>query len=121
MIKKIGDWTFYELLNVERTASRQEIREAYMAALETYKPGSLASYSLVTREEREKILSRIEDAYRTLSDPVRKKDYDLALLSHTVDHSPRAPFRQSFQKLEIEEAETKKSFWARILKLFKKS
>jgi DnaJ-class molecular chaperone len=121
MIKKIDDWNFYELLNVERTASREEIREAYMAAVETYKPGSLASYSLVDGAEREQILARIEDAYRTLSDPVRKKNYDLALLSHTLDHSPKAPFRQSFQKLEIEEAETKKSFWDRILGLFRKN
>ncbi len=118
MIKKIEDWNYYELLNVERTASREEIREAYLAAVETYRPGSMASYSLLTKEERERILQRIEEAYRVLSDPVQKKTFDLALLTHSMEHSPKAPFRQSFSKLEIEEASPKRGILSRILRLF---
>jgi DnaJ-class molecular chaperone len=119
MIKKIEDWTLYELLNVARTASRDEIRQAYLAAKETYMPGSLAAYSLVTEEERAFILGRIEEAFRTLSDQVKRKNYDLALLSDSLDRPPKVPFRQTTEKLEIEEAATRRrGFLSRLSRLF---
>ena len=118
MIKKIEDWNHYELLDVTRTASRDEIRRAYLAAKETYKPGSLAAYSLVTEEERSTILGRIEEAYRTLSDPVKRKEYDLALLSDSLDRPPKVPFRQTTEKLEIEEATPRTGLLARLSRFF---
>ncbi|MCK7476415.1 MAG: hypothetical protein M0C28_01635 [Candidatus Moduliflexus flocculans] len=41
MLKKIEDWNYYELLSVERTASQDEVWEAYQAAL-GHLPGRLA-------------------------------------------------------------------------------
>ncbi len=117
MIKRIEDWSYYELLNVERTASQEEIRKAYHAAVDTYSPGSLAIYNLVREEERVRILERIEEAYGILRDPALKKSYDIALLSHSPDFSPKVPFRQSVQKIEIEEVPHRKGFLVRILKL----
>jgi curved DNA-binding protein CbpA len=118
MIKRIEDWTYYELLNVERTASDEEIKEGYQAALATYHPGSLASYSLVTDDERRLIVGRIEEAYATLRDPDRKKVYDLSLLKRSFYYSPKAPFRKSVGKLEIEEAEKKRGFGEKVRRLF---
>jgi DnaJ-class molecular chaperone len=118
MIKKIEDWNLYELLNVSRTASRDEIRQAYLNAKETYKPGSLAAYSLVTEDERALILERIEEAHRILGDPVKRKDYDLALLSDSLDRPPKVPFRQTTEKLEIEEAGHRPGFFERLSRLF---
>jgi DnaJ-class molecular chaperone len=118
MIKRIDDWNYYELLNVERTASKEEIWEAYQAALETYRPGSLASYSLVTEEERSLIMERIEEAYRTLREPEKKRDYDMALLRRSFYYSPKASFRKSLGKVEIEEIAPKRSFWRRIRGFF---
>jgi len=120
MIKKIEDWNYYELLNVERTASREEIREAYQAALSTYHPGSLAAYSLVTEEERRLIVERIEEAYETLRDPEKKKAYDLALLKRSFYYSPKAPFRKSVGKVEIEEAAQKRGFRDKVRRLFRR-
>ena len=120
MIKRIEDWNYYELLNVERTSSQEEIWDAYQKALSTYHPGSLASYSLVTEEERAVIMGRIQEAYQTLRDPDRKKAYDLALLKHSVYVPPKAPFRKSVGKLEIEEANPRRGFWARFRRLFRR-
>ncbi|MEN6310647.1 MAG: DnaJ domain-containing protein [Acidobacteriota bacterium] len=118
MIKRVEDWNYYELLNVERTASREEIWEAYQRALSTYNPDSLATYSLVTEEERVLIMERIQEAYRTLRDPAKKKDYDLALLKHSVYVPPKAPFRKSVGKVEIEEAGRKPGFGEKLRRLF---
>jgi len=118
MIKKIEDWTHYELLSVARTASRDEIRQAYLAARETYKPGSLAAYSLVTEDERAQILARIEEAFRTLSDPLTRKNYDLGLLSNSLDRPPKVPFRQSTERIEIEEAARHPGLFARLVRRF---
>jgi DnaJ-class molecular chaperone len=118
MIKKIEDWNYYELLSVERTASQDEIWEAYQAALTTYQPGSLAVYSLVNEEERTLILERIQEAFQTLRDPKTRKDYDLALLRHAPYYAPKAAFRKSIGKMEIEAAPARKSRWAWLKRIF---
>ena len=121
MLKKIEDWNYYELLSVERTASPDEIWEGYQAALSTYKDGSLALYGLVSEAERGAILARVQEAFQTLRDPDKRKDYDLALLRHAPYIAPKAPFRKSVGKLEIEEAPPRKTLWARLKRLVVKS
>ena len=114
MIRKIEDWNYYELLDVERTASPQEIWEAYQAALTTYQPDSLAAYGLVTEEESALIMKRIQEAYQTLRDPESRREYDLALLERSPYVPPKASFRKSVTKVEIEEAGPRPGLWARI-------
>jgi curved DNA-binding protein CbpA len=121
MLKKIEDWNYYELLSVERTASPDEIWEGYQAALATYRGGSLALYGLVLESERDAVLGRIQEAFQTLRDPDKRKEYDLALLRRAPYFPPRAAFRKSVGKLEIEEAPARKTLWARIKRLFVKS
>lgn len=117
MLKKIEDWNYYELLSVERTASPDEIWEAYQTALATYKDGSLALYGLVSEAERGAVLERVQEAFQTLRDPDKRKEYDMALLRHAPYFPPKAPFRRSAGRLEIEEAPPKKSLWARLKRL----
>ncbi len=118
MIKKIEDWNYYELLDVERTASPEEIWQAYQAALSAYHPGSLASYGLVTDEESDQVMSRIQEAYQTLRDPAMRNAYDLALLQHAPYVPPKAPFRKSVGKVEIEEAPPRRTLKEKILRIF---
>jgi curved DNA-binding protein CbpA len=118
MLKKIEDWNYYELLSVERTASQDEVWEGYQAALATYKDGSIALYGLVSEAERELVLSRVQEAFQTLRDPDKRKEYDLALLRHAPYFPPQAAFRKSIDRIEIEEAPPRRSLWARIKKLF---
>jgi curved DNA-binding protein CbpA len=121
MLKRIEDWNYYELLSVERTASQDEIWAGYQAALATYRDGSLALYGLVSEAERGLILGRIQEAFQTLRDPARRKEYDLALLRRAPYVPPKAAFRKSVGKLEIEEAPPRKTIWARIRRLFVKN
>ncbi len=114
MLKRIEDWNYYELLSVERTASQDEIWEAYQAALATYRDGSLALYGLVQAAERELILERVQEAFQTLRDQGRRREYDLALLRHAPYFPPKAPFRRTAGRLEIEEAPPTRTFWARL-------
>jgi len=121
MLKRIEDWNYYELLSVERTASQDEIWEAYQAALSTYQNGSPALYGLVSEDERGLVLERIQEAFQTLRDPDKRKEYDLALLRHAPYVPPKAPFRRSAGKLMIEEAPPRKGLWARLKRLFVKN
>ena len=118
MLKKIEDWNYYELLTVERTASQDEIWEAYQAALSTYQDGSPALYGLVGEDERSLILERVQEAFQTLRDPEKRKDYDLALLRHAPYVAPKAPFRKSVGRVEIEDMPVKKTIWAWIRRFF---
>jgi curved DNA-binding protein CbpA len=114
MLKRIEDWNYYELLSVERTASQDEIWEAYQAALATYREDSLALYGLVREAEREIVLERVQEAFQTLRDQAKRREYDLALLRHAPYFPPKAPFRRTAGRLEIEEAPPKLSLWARL-------
>jgi curved DNA-binding protein CbpA len=121
MLKRIEDWNYYELLSVERTASQDEIWQAYQAALATYRDGSLAVYGLVAEAEREFILERIQEAFQTLRDAKKRTAYDLALLRHAPYFPPKVPFRKSVGKLEIEDAPPKKTPWARLMRIFSRN
>ena len=121
MLKKIEDWNYYELISVERTASQDEIWDAYQAALATYRDGSLALYGLVTEAERGLVLERIQEAFQTLRDPDKRSEYDLALLRHAPYFPPKAAFRKSVGKLEIEDAPARKTRWAQIKRFFVKN
>ena len=121
MLKRIEDWNYYELLSVERTASQDEIWAAFQASLATYRDGSLALYGLVTEDERALVLERVQEAFQTLRDPEKRKDYDLALLRHTPYVPQKAPFRRSVGKVEIEDVAPTKGLWARVKWLFSRN
>ena len=121
MLKRIEDWNYYELLSVERTASQDEIWEAYQAALATYRGGSLALYGLVGESERGQVLERVQEAFQVLRDPSQRRDYDQALLRQAPYFPPKASFRKSVGRLEIEDAPVRKTLWARLKRLFAKN
>jgi curved DNA-binding protein CbpA len=121
MLKRIEDWNYYELLSVERTASQDEIWEAYQAALATYRDGSLALYGLVGESERGQVLERVQEAFQVLRDPDQRRDYNQALLRQAPYFPPKASFRKSVGRLEIEDAPVRKTLWARLKRLFAKN
>lgn len=67
---------YYDVLDIRPNASPAEVREAYYRAKSAFNKDSAALYSLVAPDEREEILSRIEEAYDVLSNDDRRKNYD---------------------------------------------
>jgi DnaJ-class molecular chaperone len=108
--KKIEDMDFYEILGLNRDAAPEDIAEACRTASSAYAPGALASYGLVTDEERAFMLDRIERARRTLMDPESRAAYDEDD-SRGLSPSPhKAVFRKTIQPLEIQDVRPKKRF-----------
>ena len=77
----------YEVLNVERTASAAEIKTAYRKLVRQVHPdqgGNAALFRLV------------QEAWNTLSDPVKRASYDRLLAGQSTNHQrapPRTPAR----------------------------
>jgi len=76
MSKSFAAMNYYEMLDIKPEATAFEIRHAFNAAQQLYQPGSLASYSLFSGDERREILSLIEKAFSTLINCETRKDYD---------------------------------------------
>ena len=79
-MKKFEDLSYYEILEIPVEASSYEIREAYKEALSIYTEDSLTTYSLFADDERDKILEKVEEAFLTLIDEVKRADYDRMLV-----------------------------------------
>lgn len=79
--------TYYEILELTPDASPQDIRAAYLRAKAAYKKDSPALYSLITPDETEELLRKIEEAYQVLSSPERRKEYDRHFGVLTVEYA----------------------------------
>lgn len=66
----------YEVLSLAPSASPAEIEKAYRKARALYGEDSVAIYSLYSTEEREAMLRQVIEAYETLKDTEKKKQYD---------------------------------------------
>jgi len=115
LIKKTEEMDLYEILNVKKSASQQEIESTYNFEKLSYHRDSLAHYTLLSEEERQLHLRRIEEAFNILGNPKKRKIYDSKMLNYSKTHQETAYFRRSIQKLLIEDAE-KPSF---LLKIFR--
>ncbi|GAD96351.1 DnaJ chaperone (Caj1), putative [Paecilomyces variotii No. 5] len=66
---------YYKVLGVEPTASQQQIRDAYKRASLKHHPDRVPADS-PERPARTRKFQEINDAYYTLSDPKRRREYD---------------------------------------------
>ena len=83
-MRKLNDLNFYELLEVAFDVSPFEIHHAYKELFQLYHEDSLASYSFFSREEREQILAKLNEAYSTLMDEKKRSRYDQLLIESGV-------------------------------------
>jgi len=67
---------YYEVLEVEPSATQQEIRQSYLRLKIAYGKDSLALYSLIEDSEKNDFLSKLEIAYQILSDENKRRIYD---------------------------------------------
>jgi hypothetical protein len=80
---------YYKVLEVSTTATQQQIREAYKKAALKHHPDRVPSDS-PERTARTKKFQQINDAYYTLSDPTRRRDFDAARSFHSFPESNSA-------------------------------
>jgi flagellar biosynthesis protein FlhG len=78
-MKPLSEQDHYEILEIPRSASPQEIERAFRLATETYSEGSLAGYSVFGEGEVNALRERAETAFRALSDPDARMAYDASL------------------------------------------
>jgi len=75
-MKGIDELDHYELLEVPRTATAAQLERAYRVAQQTYSDGSLALYSVFESLDAATIRTRLDEAYRVLSDEETRATYD---------------------------------------------
>lgn len=68
----------YDTLELTPDATPQEIRSAYLRLKSAYNKENIAHYTLFSREETDLMLQRVEEAYLVLSNPEKRKTYDLS-------------------------------------------
>jgi curved DNA-binding protein CbpA len=83
-MKRLSEQNFYDILGIESDASSSEVNRAYKENHQLYGEDSLVSYSLFSREEREEILAKVNEAYSTLIDEKKRSRYDQALVESGV-------------------------------------
>ena len=79
-MKRLTEQDFYTLLGISPKASFDEVRSAYDEAVSIYSSDSVATYTLFTEKEREQILSRLLDAYKTLTNTQLRREYNYSLI-----------------------------------------
>jgi flagellar biosynthesis protein FlhG len=70
--------TLYDVLGVGRSSIDEEVRRAYKRVRDMYAPGSLSTSSLLGEALLASERTRLDEAYDTLLDPLRRRAYDLS-------------------------------------------
>ena len=70
--------TYYEILDVPRAATPEQIKTAYRILVQLHHPDRLQQANAQVRHYAEERLKKINEAYAVLSDPTRRRRYDAA-------------------------------------------
>jgi DnaJ family protein C protein 11 len=70
-----GQFEYYSLLNVPRTATQEQIKKAYKALATVFHPDKHASDDL--RDKAQEAFAKLQEAYAVLSDPQQRDIYDV--------------------------------------------
>lgn len=85
--------TLYDVLGVPRGASDEEVRRAYKRQRELFTFDSLPLVSLLNEAQVGAELGRIQEAYDTILDPVRRRAYNLSTFPETDQEEAPRPSR----------------------------
>ncbi len=90
---------YYQILQIPANARADEIKHAYRDALAIYEAESVATYSLFSEEQRERLLQAIETAFDTLINEDKRTAYNQMLID-TGQVDAAVFSRQGQRKLE---------------------
>ena len=103
-MKPFREQNHYELLDLAPDAGADAVAKAYAAAKRMFSGDALGSYSLFDPAEREALLGRIDEAWRTLSDPALRARYDeetLGLVRAPAGATPPPPKPPAFSYADL--------------------
>jgi flagellar biosynthesis protein FlhG len=92
-LKPLSEQDHYEILELPRGASPQEVERAYRLAQGTWAEDSLAGYSIFEEGDARALRERVEAAWRVLSNAEARRAYDAALGAGEAGPEP-APEQQ---------------------------
>lgn len=76
--------SYYELLNIDSSATRLMIREAYLRLKSLYTNGSDGLYGMTGAADLNRHLREIEEAFEVLNDENRRAQYDRTILGNVT-------------------------------------
>jgi len=79
-MKRLTEANYYDLLDISPKASFEQVQAAYDEAIAAYASNSIVTYSLFTKEEREQIIARLLEAYKTLTNTHLRREYNEVLI-----------------------------------------
>ena len=103
-MKPFREQNYYELLDLAPGAGADAVAKAYASAKRMFSADALGSYSLFDPAEREALLARIDEAWRTLSDPALRARYDeetLGLVREPANATPAPPKPPAFSYADL--------------------
>lgn len=80
----------YTVLGANRSSSDDEIRRAYRKHKEIYGADSIATATMLDDGELVAARARLDEAYDTLLDPIRRRAYDLSVFAEEEEREQRA-------------------------------
>ncbi len=89
MMKPLSEQDHYEVLEVSRLASLEELKRAYQLVATTYDDDALAGYSIFESGDTTVVRERVDMAWRVLSDDAARRAYDASLRG--LDAAPAQP------------------------------
>jgi len=96
-MKPFSEQDHYEILEISRDATNQEIERAFRVAEATYADESLAGYSVFGDGEAQAIRERVETAYRALTHPETRSAYDAMLGGAQTGSGEASPDRRTHE------------------------
>ena len=96
---------FYDILGVAKNATSDEIKKAYYREIRKYHPDT---YSGISEEKKKELTDRsalINEAYSTLSDHEKRRQYDLYLRAKAAGHDDMPEndfFRKVYENIDPE-------------------
>jgi tetratricopeptide (TPR) repeat protein len=97
--EKIGTMSYYQILNISKQASEEDIKKAYFQLARKYHPDRFGrSTPAAERVKIEDVFDKITKAYRTLTDRELRKVYDIKTPAAGADDKGKDAFKYADTK-----------------------
>lgn len=85
-LKQLDTLDYFELLEVKRTVSQQDLQKVYFALAKKFHPDRLKTKANIPTKDAERFFGRMTEAYNTLSNATLRKEYEFKTSKETSAH-----------------------------------